>query len=209
MEIGIIGAGRIGGTLARRLTQAGHQVIVANHRGQEAMADLLADLGERGRAGSVEQAARARDLVVVATPLTAWGDLPPEAFDGRVVVDTANYFPQYVGRIGALEEGTTSSQMLAARLPGARLVKAFNTMLWTRLRDEGRPSGDPERLALPIASDDEQAKSVVSALIDELGFDAVDNGGLAEGGRRQQPGTPVYDQPLTAEEVRDRLGVTA
>jgi predicted dinucleotide-binding enzyme len=102
-------------------------VIVANQRGREAMADLLTDLGERGRAGSVEQAARARDLVVVATPLTAWEDLPPEAFDGRVVVDTANYFPQYVGRIDALEDGTTSSQMLAARLPGARLVKAFNT----------------------------------------------------------------------------------
>ena len=206
MEIGIIDAGRIGGTLARRLAKSGNQVVVANRSGAEAMAELLSDLAGRGRAGTVEEAARARDLVVVATPLTAWDDLPPEAFEGRIVVDTANYSPQWIGPIEALEKGSTSSELLAARLPGARVVKAFNTMRWQPLRDEGRPAGNPQRLAMPIASDDEEAKAVVSRLIDELGFDAVDTGTLAEGGRRQQPGTPVYDEPIGAEEARRRLG---
>lgn len=205
MEIGIIGAGRIGGTLARRLAKSGNQVVVANRSGPEAMAELLNDLAERGRAGTVEEAAHARDLVVVATPLTAWDDLPPEAFEGRIVVDTANYSLQWIGRIEALEKGSTSSELLGALLPGARVVKAFNTMTWQRLRDEGRPAGDPQRLAMPIASDDEEAKAVVSQLIDELGFDAVDTGTLAEGGRRQQPGTPVYDETIGAEEARRRL----
>jgi predicted dinucleotide-binding enzyme len=204
VEIGIIGSGRIGGTLARRATALGHDVIVANRRGPEAMADLLTDLGGRGRPGSVEDAAHARDLVVVATPLPAWDDLPPGPFDGRIVVDTGNYYPQYSGRIEALENGTTSSELLAARLPGARLVKAFNTMYWERLRDEGRPAGDPDRLAMPIASDDQEAKAVVARLIDELGFDPVDTGTLADG-RRQEPGTAVYNEPISAEEARRRL----
>jgi predicted dinucleotide-binding enzyme len=206
VEIGIIGSGRIGGTLARRVAELGHDVIVANRRGPEAMSELLTELGERGRPGSVEDAAQARDLAVVATPLSAWDGLPPGPFAGRIVVDTGNYYPQYTGRIDALENGSTSSELLAARLPGARMVKAFNTMVWRRLRDEGRPAGDPDRLAMPVASDDEEAKAVVSHLIDELGFDPVDTGTLADGGRRQQPGTPVYDQPITAAEARRRLG---
>jgi predicted dinucleotide-binding enzyme len=205
VEIGIIGTGRIGGTLARRLADLGHDVIVANRRGPEAMSDLVSELGERGRPGSVEDAARARDMVVVATPLTAWGDLPPEPFAKRVVVDTANYYPQYTGRVEALENGSTSSELLAAILPAARVVKAFNTMFWERLRDEGRPAGDPDRLVMPIASDDEDAKAIVSGVIDELGFDPVDTGALATGGRRQQPGTPVYNAPIGADEARRRL----
>lgn len=211
MNIGIIGAGNIGGKLARRFTEEGHEVVVANRRGPEAMTDLLAELGGRGRAGSVEDAARFGDVVVVATPLAAWEDLPADALAGKVVVDANNYYPARDGQVEALDSGSsTSSELLAERLPGARVVKAFNTIYFKHLGEAGRPAGDPERLAAPIAGDDEEAKAQVAALADEIGFDTVDNGGLAEGARRQQPGTAIYGGgPLTADGVRERLGVGA
>jgi predicted dinucleotide-binding enzyme len=132
--------------------------------------------------------------------------LPADALAGKVVVDTANYYAQYGGAVAELESGAMgSSELLAARLPGARVVKAFNTMFWERLRDAGRPAGDPDRLAMPLAADDDEAKATVATLIDELGFDAVDNGRLADG-RDQEPGTPVYNEPIGADEARRRLG---
>jgi predicted dinucleotide-binding enzyme len=205
VRIGIIGAGNIGGTLARRFTEQGHEVVAANRRGPEAMSELLADLGDRGRAGTAEDAARFGEVVVIATPLSAWNDLPARALAGKVVVDANNYYPGRDGQIEALDSGrSTSSELLAERLPGARVVKAFNTVHYKILGAGGRPAGDPERLAAPIAGDDEQAKAEVAALADEIGFDTVDHGGLAEG-RRQQPGTPVYAEPLTADGVRKRL----
>jgi predicted dinucleotide-binding enzyme len=205
MRIGIVGAGKIGGTLARRLAGEGHDVVVANRRGPDAMGELLSDLGDRGRAGDVAEAARFGDVVIVATPLSALSDLPPDALEGKVVVDANNYYPGRDGTIATLDSGaTTSSELLAARVPSARVVKAFNTMFWQRLLDAGRPAGDPERLALPIAGDDAGAKATVMALIAELGFDAVDMGPLA-GGRRQEPGAPLYNQLLTATEVRELL----
>jgi predicted dinucleotide-binding enzyme len=206
MRIGIIGAGNIGGTLARRLAGEGHDVVVANRRGPDAMGELLADLGDRGRAGDVAEAARFGDVVIVATPLSAVADLPADALEGKVVVDANNYYPGRDGTIATLDSGaTTSSELLAARVPSARVVKAFNTMFWQRLRDAGRPAGDPDRLAMPLAADDDEAKATVATLIDELGFDAVDNGRLADG-RDQEPGTPVYNEPIGADEARRRLG---
>jgi predicted dinucleotide-binding enzyme len=206
VRIGIIGAGNIGGTLARGWGDRGHEVVVANRSGAEAMAPLLADLGDRGRAGSVAEAAAFGDVVAVATPLSGWDELPAVVLAGKVVVDANNH---YAGRDGDIEEldsgATTSSELLARRLPGARVVKAFNTMYFERLGDAGRPAGDPERLAVPIAGDDEQAKAVVAGLVDDLGFDAVDLGDLAEGAH-QQPGSPIYGALLTADGVREQVG---
>ncbi len=206
MVIGIIGSGRIGGTLASRLSGAGHRVTVANSRGPESLADLVAGLGPNARAGTVTEAAGA-DVVIVAIPLARVDALPADAVrEGAVVVDANNYYPDRDGRIADLdEERTTSSELLAARLPSARVVKAFNTMFWERLRDEGRPDAPAdERLAIPVAGDDAEAKRRVAGLIDDLGFTAVDHGDLAAG-RRQQPGTPVYNRPLTPAEARGAI----
>jgi predicted dinucleotide-binding enzyme len=98
----------------------------------------------------------------------------------------------------------TSTGLVARHLEGARVVKAFNTIYWEHIRDRGRPAGDPDRLGVPVASDDADAKRVVSDLIDQIGFDAVDGGSLAES-RRQEPDTPVYGNPAGADGVRAAL----
>ena len=205
MRIGIIGSGNIGGTCATLLAGAGHEVAVANRRGPDSIADQVAGLGPGARAATVDDAAAFGEVVIVAIPLRAYRDLPAAALAGRIVVDAMNYYADRDGRLPELDTGaTTSSEMVAEHLPGARVVKAFNTIWYQRLLTEGRPAGDPERLALPIAGDDAEAKAVVTGLIDEMGFDAVDAGPLAAGAR-QQPGAPVYNAPLTAEGVRAAL----
>jgi len=205
MQIGIIGAGHIGGTLTRRLRELGHDVSVANSRGSETLAALAAETG--ARAVTVAEAARGKDVVIVTIPEKNVPALPKNLFaadDGRtVVVDTGNYYPRRDGRIDAIEEGTTESRWVAQQL-GRPVVKAFNNIYAQHLLERGRPAGDPARIALPVAGDDEKAKAVVLRLLDELGFDGVDAGGLDESWR-QQPGTPVYATDLDAAGVRRAL----
>ena len=206
MRIGIIGAGQIGGTLARRLTTLGHDVSVANSRGPETLAALARETG--ARAVTVEQAARAGEVVIVTIPEKHIPDLPKTLFDGVpddvVVVDTGNYYPrQRDGRIDAIERGTPESRWVAEQL-GRPVVKAFNNIYAKHLLEGGKPRGAPGRIALPVAGDDRRAKEVVLRLLDELGFDGVDAGTLDESWR-QQPATPVYTTDLDAAGVRKAL----
>ena len=206
MKIGIIGAGQIGGTLTRRFTALGHEVSVANSRGPETLADLAAETG--ANAVSVREAARAGEVVVVTIPEAAVRDLPDDLFDGVpddvVVVDTGNYYPrERDGRIEEIEAGMTESRWVARRL-GRPVVKAFNNIRARHLMELGRPAGVPGRIALPVAGDAAAALAVVLDLVDQLGFDGVDAGGLDESWR-QQPGTPVYAVDLDAEGVRRAL----
>jgi hypothetical protein len=196
--LGIVGAGHIGSTVARLAVDAGIDVVIANSRGPATLADLVADLGPHARAASAEEAARKGDLVVLTVPLKALGDLPVAAFDGQVVLDTGNYYPQRDGRIAELDNGsTTASELTARTLPGARVVKVFNNIFFEHLGALARPStpaGSEERSVLAIAGDDAEAKHAVSALLDTLGYDVVDAGPLAEGWRFE-PGTPAYGLP--------------
>jgi predicted dinucleotide-binding enzyme len=205
MQIGIIGAGQIGGTLARRLTALGHDVSIANSRGPETLAGLAGETG--ARPVTVEQAARPGDLVVVTLPEKNLPRLPARLFDGVpagvVVVDTGNYYPQRDGRIDAIERGTTESRWVADRL-GRPVVKAFNNIYARHLLERGKPRGAAGRIALPVAGDDHRAKEVVIRLLDELGFDGVDAGTLDESWR-QQPGTPVYGTDFDAAGVAKAL----
>jgi predicted dinucleotide-binding enzyme len=206
MRIGIIGAGHIGGTLASHFVDAGHEVAVSNSRGPETLAGLVEELGGRAQAMTASEAARVGDVVVVSVPFGRYRELPSEGVVGKVVIDTNNYYPQRDGRFEELDsDRTTSSELLQAHLAGARVVKSFNAIVWTRLRDGGRPAGDGERLGIPISGDDEQAKRSVAELIDEIGFDPVDAGTLAEGGRKHQPGAPAYTEGLHTDELRARL----
>ena len=207
MRIGIIGSGKIGGTLARRFVDAGHEVAVSNSRGPETLAELVEELGPRARALTAADAERFGELLVVSVPLGRYRELPTDSVSGKVVIDTNNYYPQRDGHFEELDaDRSTSSELLQAHFPGARVVKAFNAILWTRLRDDGRPAGDPERLGIPISGDDEEAKETVAHLVDEIGFDPVDAGTLAEGGRKHQPGTPAYTNGLKTSDLRARLG---
>ena len=145
--------------------------------------------------------------MLLAIPLHAVEGLPGDAFAGKVVIDANNY---YAGRDGAIaeldEDRTTSSELLAARLPGARVVKAFNTLHFETLGTEARPDVPlDQRLAIPLAGDDTDAKQRVAELIDQLGFAAVDTGSLADGGRLQQPGAPFFNRPIGLTEATQEL----
>jgi 8-hydroxy-5-deazaflavin:NADPH oxidoreductase len=206
MRIGIIGAGHIGGTLAKRFVEVGHEVAVSNSRGPESLVSLLETLGDHARATTTADAARFGDVVVVAIPMGRYREVPTDAVADKVVIDANNYYPQRDGHFEELDsDRTTSSELLQAHLVGAYVVKAFNAIQWMRLRDDGRPAGDPERLAIPLSSDDEEAKQTVAGLIDQLGFDPVDAGTLAEGGRKHQTGAPAYTQGVATAELRARL----
>jgi predicted dinucleotide-binding enzyme len=180
-------------------------VVLSNSRGPDTLTDLVAELGPHAAADDPAGAATGADLVVVTIPVKAIPSVPVDALTGKTVIDTGNYYPERDGQIAELEDArTTSSELLAAHLPDAKVVKAFNTMNYQQLATEGVPAGTPNRRAIPIAGDDAEAKRVVAALIDEFGFDAVDAGPLSEG-RRFQPGTPAYGERLTAEELRAAL----
>jgi 8-hydroxy-5-deazaflavin:NADPH oxidoreductase len=206
MRIGIIGAGNIGGTLTRRFAVLGYKVLVANSRGPETLAKLAAETG--ATAVSVNEAGRSGDVVVVTIPMKSIPKLPRDLFKGVsgsvVVVDTCNYYPQQRdGRIEAIEAGMPESRWVEQQL-GRPVIKAFNNIYAQHLMDFGRPAGTKGRIALPVAGDDPKAKAVVLKLVDELGFDGVDAGGLDESWR-QQPGTPVYTKDFDAEGVRRAL----
>jgi predicted dinucleotide-binding enzyme len=206
--IGIIGAGHIGTALARRSLDTGHDVVLANSRGPETLADLVSGLQDRAsssgtvRAGTAEDAAQAGDLVVVTVPLKNVDAVPAGPLAGKVVLDTCNYYPERDGRIAELEdESTTTSELVQRHLPGARVVKAFNHIYAADLAQRGTPAGTAHRRALAIAGDDPSAKTTAASYIDVLGFDTVDLGPLAEGWRVQRD-TPGYGPDLDADQLR-------
>ncbi|MFG3284870.1 NADPH-dependent F420 reductase [Streptomyces sp. NPDC048111] len=208
MKIGIIGAGNIGGNLTRRLTALGHQVSVANSRGPHTLSALAEETG--ATPVTVAEAADGAQVVVVTIPLKHVPDLPKGLFDkaadGVAVIDTGNYYPkERDGRIDALEDeaGLTESRWTERHI-GHSVIKVFNGTYAQDLLDRPRPQGDPERIAVPVAGDDEAAKRLVRALVDELGFDTVDAGGIDDSWR-QQPATPVYGLRGGVEEVTEAL----
>lgn len=197
---GFIGSGNIGSTVARLAIAAGHDVVMSNSRGPDTLAELVGDLGEHARAATAAEAAQAGDVVVVTIPLKNYPDVPVEELAGKVVIDTMNYYPQRDGQIAALDsQATTSSELLQAHLPTSRVVKGFNNIASQHLGELPRPGGAADRSALTVAGDDADAKRTVTRLLDELGYDTVDLGPLAEGWRTQ-PGTPAYGLMYAADE---------
>src|ERR1700744_5995121 len=197
MEIGIIGAGQIGGTLTRLLTERGHTVRVSNSRAPETLSDLAAETG--ATAVWAKEAPVDADLVIVSIPQKNVPDLAPgivaTAKPGAPVIETNNYYPrERDGLIEAIEDGTPESVWVSEQL-GVPVFKVFNGIFWKHLLEGGLPRGASGRIALPVAGEDPAGKQIVLDLVDELGFDAVDGGPLAESWR-QQPGTPVYGANL-------------
>jgi predicted dinucleotide-binding enzyme len=205
VKIGIIGAGNIGEAAGRLFSQAGHAVALSNSRGPDSLAEVVTTIGPGAQALPVADAARWADVVLLAVPWRRPEALPPaETVQGKIVIDAMNQF----GEDGTLIDlgDTTASEETARRLPGARLVKALNTMRSQKLSQGGNGRAPAEeRLALFVAGDDDEAKAVVAKLIDQIGFTAVDTGTLREGGKRQEPGSALIDDDLTAAEARDVL----
>lgn len=205
MKIGIIGAGNVGGTLTRRLRALGHEVAVANSRGPDTLRGLATETG--AEPVTVADAVKGRNLVIVSIPEGRVRELPGDLFADvgaeTVVVDTGNYYPQRDGRIDEIERGMAESRWVSRQL-NRLVVKAFNNIRAGHLMQLERAAGDPDRIALPVAGDDPRAKSLVMRLVDELGFDPVDGGGLDESWR-QQPGTPVYATDQDETGVRRAL----
>jgi 8-hydroxy-5-deazaflavin:NADPH oxidoreductase len=204
MRIGIIGSGNIGATLARLLAGAGHVVAISNSRGPESLAELVRSLGPNVRAATAEEAAAFGELVIEAIPFGRYRDLPAAQLAGKIVVTAANYYPQ---RDGAIDlGGQAHSELVAAHLPGARVVKAFNTIWYQHLQQQGdasKPLG--ERRVIFLAGDDAAAKQVVGDLIAEIGFAPFDVGSLHES-TLQEPDSPIYNKSITIDEARALLG---
>jgi predicted dinucleotide-binding enzyme len=205
--IGFIGSGHIGSQLARLAVKSGYDVVMSNSRAPETLSTLIKELGPKARAGTPDDAARAGDMVVVSVPLKNYRAVPVAPLAGKVVIDTNNYYPQRDGHMRELDdESTTTAELLQAHLPKSKVVKAFNHIYAADLTAHGLPAGTVGRRALVIAGDDPQAKSEVTRLIDQFGFDVVDAGPLAEGWRIQRD-TPGYGPRRTAEELRRDLAV--
>jgi hypothetical protein len=205
MKIGILGAGNIGAVAARLFAGAGHEVAVSNSRGPESLRELVAELGPKAQALTIADASQFGEVVLLAVPWRSPEALPhPELLRNKIVIDAMNpYHPD--GGFYDLA-GSTSSEIVLGRVPGSRLVKAFNTIYYVHLADRGRkdlPMDD--RHTIYVAGDDTEAKKVVARLIEEIGFAAVDTGSLREGGRLQEPNSPIYDKTYNAREAREFL----
>jgi 8-hydroxy-5-deazaflavin:NADPH oxidoreductase len=197
---GFIGSGNIGSTVARLAVGAGHDVVLSNSRGPETLSELVGELGPHAKAATPQEAALAGDVVVVTVPLKARGDLPHAALAGKVVIDTMNYYPQRDGVVPELEdESTTSSELLQALAPDAKVVKGFNNIFVQHLAVLARPSGADDRSALTVAGDDAEAKEVVRGALDKIGYDTVDLGPLAQGWRTQRD-TAAYGVMYAVDE---------
>lgn len=206
MRIGFIGAGRLGQALAGRLVAAGHEVMVSNSRGADAVRETADRLG--CRAGSAEEAARFGPVTVVSVPLTAFAALPAAAIGQRIVIDTCNYYPGRDGDHPELETGPeTTSGLLQRQLPKAVVVKAFNSVLAAQLAQGGAEMPPGQRHALPIASDDAEAAALVAGLVRDAGFDPVIDGGLADSWRFERA-RPAYCRPLPVADLRAALAAT-
>jgi len=208
MKIGMIGAGNIGGTAARLFTETGHEVALSNSRGPETLTDLVNEIGPRARARTAEGAAEFGNIVMEAIPFGYYRDLPARAIDGKILISASNYYPD---RDGEMEfNGLTQTELVSRHVEDARVVKAFNTIYWEHLRDQGDTSKPMnERRVIFLAGDDKQAKDRVSSLIEEIGFGPYDMGGLCEGGENMQPGEPIYNNDLTVDEARGFLEETS
>ena len=205
--LGIIGAGHIGSQIARVAVANGYEVVIANSRGPETLADLVEELGPRAKAGTPEEAGTAGDVIVVTVPLRAIDQIPVEPLAGKIVLDTNNYYFERDGHIEALDRGeTTTSQLLQQHLPTSKIAKAFNHIGAADITTDGAPAGAENRRALATAGDDPEAVEFVTRFYDQAGFDTVDIGPLSESWRVERD-RPAYVARQNAAELAANLAI--
>jgi 8-hydroxy-5-deazaflavin:NADPH oxidoreductase len=203
--IGIIGSGHVGSSLAKAAVAHGYDVVLSNSKGPGSLAGLIAELGPRARAATPEEASAAGDLAIIAIPVTTIGQVPVEPLAGKVVIATINYFPQRLGRIAAIDNGsTTAPGLLQAHLPASKVVRAFSMLDAADMSGDGHPKGDPKRRALALAGDDPLARALVARLYDQFGFDPVDLGPLDESWR-VDAGQPAFVTRQNVAELKANI----
>ena len=203
-SIGILGAGHIGGTLAKLLDDASYRVHLANSRGPDTLRELVSKLGPNARAATIDEAIAETEMVIEAVPFGRVHELPAAALEGKILVSASNYYP---ARDGEIELGDLSQTAFVARMfPGAAVVKAFNTIYWEQLRDQGDPALPLElRRVIPIAGDDPHALDQVSDLVEALGFGPLRTGTFADTIGLTEPGGSLYNLDMTLVEATRRL----
>jgi len=204
MKIGIIGAGNIGATLARKFVATGHTVKLAGSKGPEAVRDKAAEVGAVPVVA--KDAVKDVAVIILSIPFAKIPDVAGVFVDvpaDTVVIDTSNYYPMRDGNIADVDGGKPESVWVSEHL-GRPVVKAFNAVLAETLANGGTPSGTARRIAIPVAADDAHAMAVARGLVDETGFDALDAGDLAHSWH-QQPGTPAYCTERTLPELQVAL----
>jgi predicted dinucleotide-binding enzyme len=207
MRIGIIGAGMIGATLGKLWAKAGHEVMLSS-RHPGSLGPVVEGMGN-ARAGTAEEAAAFGEVVLLAVPFGALADLGPRlapALEGKVVLDAGNPFAHRdgVAAVEAMREGHGSGRWTAGRLPGARVVKAFNTVYFQTLTMEAHRAGD--RIGIPLAGDDPGAMEVAAGLVRDAGFDPVPVGPL-ERARDFDPDSAVWNKGMTGRTLRHHFGL--
>jgi predicted dinucleotide-binding enzyme len=206
LKIGIIGAGRIGGTLAGLWVKAGHEVLVSS-RHPDQLQEMAKSLGPKAKAGTPRDAAVFGDVVLISVPYAALPQIGKDLqneLKGKVVIDTGNPYPERDGEMAVEARRKGTGVASAEFLPGVRLARAFNAIGYRNLRSEAHRKG--ELVGIPIAADDREALEVTARLVRDAGFEPVVVGPLAKA-KMFDVGTPVYTQLLTAPELKARLGL--
>jgi predicted dinucleotide-binding enzyme len=207
--IGIFGAGKVGTALARLLVASGYDVIITGSPRQTALDLLVAVIAPGARVAAPGELVAQADVIIVAVPFGKVGTVPWEDFGGRIVVDATNYWPPVDGHIAAIDDDERStSEINATRNPLARVVKSLNHLGYHEMEDDSMDAGSPLRRALAVVGDDADARRVIAQIIEDIGFDAVDGGALANG-RALQPGHPAFGRELSASELRALLAPAA
>jgi predicted dinucleotide-binding enzyme len=205
--IGIIGSGHVGSNLAKAALAHGYEVVLSNSKGPGSLAGLIAELGPQASAATPEEAAAAGDFAIIAIPVTTIGQVPVEPLAGKVVIATINYFPQRLGHIAEIDNGsTTAPGLLQAHLPASKVVRAFSMLDAADMSGDGHPKGDPKRRALALAGDDPEARALVARLYDEFGFDTVDLGPLDESWR-VDAGQPAFVTRQNVAELKANIAM--
>jgi len=202
--IGILGAGRVGTALARLAVAAGYDVHIATSRPAEDIALLVEIITPGASAGAAADVIAAADIVILALPLSKYRALVPEQLAGKVVIDPMNYWAPTDGALAEFEGEHSSSEVIQRFLPSTRLVRSFNHMGYHEIEQEARPAGDPHRRSLAVAGNDAEARALVAAFIDRLGYDTVDAGPLAAS-RKFGTGTPIFGAGFSRAELAERL----
>jgi predicted dinucleotide-binding enzyme len=204
-RLGIVGAGRVGTTIARAAIAAGYDVAISGSGTAERIALIVDVLAPGARAASTAEVVRHADIVVLAVPMHRFRELPRDLFAGKILIDAMNYWEDIDGvdrELATAPAGT--SVVVQERFPSARVVKSLNHITYYRFDEGRRPQGAPGRIAIAAAGDDRAAVAAVMQLIDRLGFDAVDAGPL-EAGLALEPDGPVFGVSYSADELSELL----
>ena len=203
--IGVIGAGHIGRNFSLAAIAIGHDIVIANSQGPETLTDLVAELGPKARAATVDEAASSGAFALIAIPLGGLENIPVEPLAGRIVLTTTNYFPKRDGQHEDIDSGRlTVPGLFHAHLPSSRVARAFNHLNAADIASAGSPEGTPNRRALAYTADEPEVGDLVAELYNALGFDAVDAGGN-DAAWRLDVDQPTFVVRMNAEELRANL----